>query len=58
MRDKLDDFLLDVELFVDQLIAHRDDWWYLIIFNFLIPLIVSVGTTIFTVIVLKRLSIL
>lgn len=58
MKDKLDDFLLDLQLFVDQLIDHRDDWWYLIIFNFLIPLIVSVGTAIFTVIVLKRLSIL
>lgn len=49
MKKLIKDFLFDMEFEISNLIedlySNRNKWWYIITFNLIVPLIVSVATT-------------
>lgn len=48
MKKVIKDFLFDMEFEISNLIedlySNRNKWWYIITFNLIVPLIVSVAT--------------
>ena len=48
MKRLIKDFLFDMEFevsnFIENLYSNRNKWWYIITFNLIVPLIVSVAT--------------